>query len=93
VTAELLRTLAGERSAIHSAVAAGDAPGVARAVHKLKSALAAVGAVPAADAAAVLEQAARKGEGHLGGLADRFGCELDRAVTALEGSLRMELAG
>jgi PAS domain S-box-containing protein len=93
VTAELLRTLAGERSALQSAVAAGDAPLAARVVHKMKSSLAAVGAIPAADAAAVLEQAARQGEGHLSGLADRLGCELDRVLTALEGSLRMELAG
>ena len=66
---------------------------MARAAHKMKSSLAAVGAIPAAEAAAVLDQAARKGEPQVVQLAERFSCEVDRAATALERSLLPEAVG
>jgi hypothetical protein len=49
-----------------------------------------MGATPASDAASVLEEAARQADERTPDLADRFGCELDRAATALERSIRSE---
>jgi PAS domain S-box-containing protein len=91
VTGELLRSVPRDRSALRAAVEAGDGTAVARVAHKMKSSLAALGATPAADAAAVLERAARNGEASANALADRYTCELDRAVEALEHSIRGEL--
>jgi len=93
VTAELLRTLPEQLENLKQAVDAGDAQAVARAAHKMKSSLAAVGAIPAAEAAAVLDQAARKGDPQVAQLAERFSCEVDRAATALERSLLPEAVG
>jgi CheY-like chemotaxis protein/HPt (histidine-containing phosphotransfer) domain-containing protein len=90
VAAELLRGLPAERVALEVAVAGGQAAAVARAAHKVKSALAAVGAIPASESAAVLEQAARQDDPRLAGIFERFSCELERAVAALERSLRGE---
>jgi CheY-like chemotaxis protein len=90
VTAELLRGLPKERAALEVAVAGGQSVAVARAAHKVKSALAAVGAIPASESAAVLEQAARQDDPRLSGLFERFSCELERAVAALERSLQAE---
>jgi len=90
VTAELLRTMPAERAALEAAVGARNPEAVVRIAHKLKSSLAALGATPASDAAAVLEEAARQADERTPDLADRFGCELDRAGKALERSIRGE---
>jgi HPt (histidine-containing phosphotransfer) domain-containing protein len=90
VTAELLRGLPRERMALEVAVAGGQAVAAARVAHKIKSALAAVGAIPASEAAAALEQAARQGEPRLAGLCERLTCELERAEAALKRSLQGE---
>ncbi len=87
VTREMLATLPAERSALAAAVVAGDGAAVARAAHKLKSSLAALGAIPAGESASVLEHAARAGDERVAGLADRFSCELDRAAEALAASI------
>jgi HPt (histidine-containing phosphotransfer) domain-containing protein len=87
VTAELLRMLPEHRTAVGQALEARDPASVSRAVHKMKSALAAVGAVPATTAAAALERSARQGDAELDVLAGRYSGELDRAATALERSL------
>jgi PAS domain S-box-containing protein len=93
VTAEILRTLPEQLAAVETAVDSNDAAAVARATHKMKSALAAVGAIPASDAAQVLEQAARQGDAQVAQLAERFSCEVDRAAKALESSMRLDAAG
>jgi CheY-like chemotaxis protein len=90
VTYELLALLPREQELLQAAVASGDPNGVARSAHKLKSSLAAVGATLAGDAAAVLEQAARRCDPRLAGVAERFSCELERAVAALERSMVAE---
>jgi HPt (histidine-containing phosphotransfer) domain-containing protein len=90
VTAELLRTLPGEVGSLRLAVEGGDEAAVARVAHRVKSSLAAVGAIPASDAARVLEHAVRQGDGGMAALADRFLCELERALPVLEASLRHE---
>ena len=70
---------------------AGDPTAVARMAHKMKSSLAALGAIPGG----------RRGGGPGGGgapggradvpdLASRFACELDRAVEALDRSIDAE---
>ncbi len=93
VTAELLRMLPEHRTVVEQALEARDTAGVGRALHKMKSGLAAVGAVAATTAAAALEWSARQGDGELDALAVRYSGELDRAATALERSLLPELAG
>jgi HPt (histidine-containing phosphotransfer) domain-containing protein len=47
---------------IRAAYAAGDAPGLARMAHRMKSSAASVGALPLSRVAAALEQAARAGD-------------------------------
>jgi two-component system, sensor histidine kinase and response regulator len=96
VTAELLRMLPEHRATLEQALGARDRVAVARAVHKMKSSLAAVGAVPATAAAAALERSARQGDEQgeeLGALAGRYAGELDRAAAALARSLLPETAG
>ena len=90
VTVELITGLPRERAALRAAVDGGDGPAAARVAHKMKSSLAALGAIPAGDAAAVLESAARQGDVRLPELASRFACELDRALEALERSIQSE---
>ena len=90
VTREMLETLPRERAALGSAVEAADHVAVARAAHKMKSSLMALGAIPAGEAAAVLEQAARGGDEGTVVLVDRFLCELDRATDALAVSIGVE---
>jgi CheY-like chemotaxis protein/HPt (histidine-containing phosphotransfer) domain-containing protein len=87
VTGEHLRTLDAQRSELEAASVSGDFAQAARIAHRLKSSLGAVGAIPAADAAKVLEAAARSDDPLMGNLAIRFLCELDRASVALEASL------
>jgi PAS domain S-box-containing protein len=87
VTDEQLRTLDAQRSELAAASASGDFAQAARIAHRLKSSLGALGAIPAADAAKILEAAARSDDPLTGKLAVRFFCELDRASVALEASL------
>jgi protein-histidine pros-kinase len=87
VTGEQLRTLDAQRSELAAASASGDFAQAARIAHRLKSSLGAIGAMPAADAAKILEAAARSDDPLTGKLALRFFCELDRAAVALEASL------
>jgi two-component system, sensor histidine kinase and response regulator len=88
VTAEVLRTLPEQVAALARAVRSGDATAVARGAHKVKSSLAAVGALPASDAAQELERAAREGDARMGVLEGTFAREAERAAAALERSLR-----
>ncbi len=91
VTAEFLRALPADRRAIARAVEVGDPAAAARGAHRVKSALAAVGAIPASEAAAARERAARAGDEEIPFLAERLAAELDRAVPALRASILEEV--
>ncbi|MEI7706146.1 MAG: ATP-binding protein [Deltaproteobacteria bacterium] len=92
VVAEALRNLPGDRSQLREAVEAGDHNAVARAAHRMKSSLAALGATPASQEAEELERAARRKDGAIRELANRFACELDRAASVLQRSVAQESA-
>jgi HPt (histidine-containing phosphotransfer) domain-containing protein len=88
VAAELLRSLPGDGALLRSALREADGTGVGRAAHRLKSSLAAAGALEASGAAGALDQAARVGDARVPELATAFLEALDRAVAAIERSLR-----
>jgi len=87
VTGAQLQTMPSGRDALRLAVERDDRRSVARLAHKFKSSLSAVGAIPAAEACRVLEEAARGDAPLTGQLAGRALCELERAAPALEASL------
>ncbi len=86
VTAEQLLRLPADREAIRAASSSGDWFAVAHLAHRIRTSLAAVGAIPASDAAKVLEESARRDDPLTWRAGERFLCELDRAAPALQAS-------
>jgi HPt (histidine-containing phosphotransfer) domain-containing protein len=88
VAVELLRAIPRDRVILASALREADETGIGRAAHRMKSSLAAAGLVEASRAAGDLDRAARTGGARLPALAAALLEALDRAVAAVERSLR-----